>query len=433
MKNLKNSYILFCMIFVLLASPSNAAHHKKTPTKSVVNHRTAKKTNSKKIEAFAEPKEEILNSPEVKSAKMINDLQEAQFYFLLDADTKEVLLAKNPDARIPPSSMTKVMTAYVVFDQIKNGHVSFENQCMIGKDAWRKSGSSMFLNYGDIVTIDELMQGLLAVSGNDAAIALAETTAGGINNFVGLMNQKAKDLGLTNSHFKNPHGLYEEGHYMSVRDLATLTSRIYSDFPQYSHYLGIQEFTYRNIKQINRNPLIKGNYEGILGGKTGHTDAGGYGVLGAVKRDDRMLIAVVNKVPTPKKRAALIVDLMDYGFENYNKLTLFNKDQEVTEIPTWLGVELQVKAATDREVSFNLPRAKSLDNINVTAKFKGPLYAPITKGDRVGTLYVEIKGYKNLEYPLFAKESVDKAGYLKRINQILRYKMAGLFKLFEDK
>jgi D-alanyl-D-alanine carboxypeptidase (penicillin-binding protein 5/6) len=364
---------------------------------------------------------------------MINDLQEAQFYFLLDADTKEVLLAKNPDARIPPSSMTKVMTAYVVFDQIKNGHVSFENQCMIGKDAWRKSGSSMFLNYGDIVTIDELLQGLLAVSGNDAAIALAETTAGGINNFVGLMNQKAKDLGLTNSHFKNPHGLYEEGHYMSVRDLATLTSRIYSDFPQYSHYLGIQEFTYRNIKQINRNPLIKGNYEGILGGKTGHTDAGGYGVLGVVKRDDRMLIAVVNKVPTPKKRAALIVDLMDYGFENYNKLTLFNKDQEVTEIPTWLGVESQVKAATDREVSFNLPSAKSLDNINVTAKFKGPLYAPIAKGDRVGTLYVEIKGYKNLEYPLFAKESVDKAGYLKRINQILRYKMAGLFKLFEDK
>lgn len=399
----------------------------------MVNHRTAKKTNSKKIEALAEPKEEILNSPEVKSAKMINDLQEAQFYFLLDADTKEVLLAKNPDARIPPSSMTKVMTAYVVFDQIKNGHVSFENQCMIGKDAWRKSGSSMFLNYGDIVTIDELLQGLLAVSGNDAAIALAETTAGGINNFVGLMNQKAKDLGLTNSHFKNPHGLYEEGHYMSVRDLATLTSRIYSDFPQYSHYLGIQEFTYRNIKQINRNPLIKGNYEGILGGKTGHTDAGGYGVLGAVKRDDRMLIAVVNKVPTPKKRAALIVDLMDYGFENYNKLTLFNKDQEVTEIPTWLGVESQVKAATDREVSFNLPRAKSLDNINVTAKFKGPLYAPIAKGDRVGTLYVEIKGYKNLEYPLFAKESVDKAGYLKRINQILRYKMAGFFKLFDDK
>ncbi len=430
MKNLRNSCVLFCLSFLLLASPSHVAHAKKSAEKSVIKKRLAKKKAVKIVENNSENSAEPA-SPEARNAKMIRDLQEAQFYFLLDADTKEVLLSKNPDARIPPSSMTKVMTAYVVFDQVKNGRVSLENQCMIGKDAWRKSGSSMFLNYGDIVTIDELMRGLLAVSGNDAAIALAETTAGGINNFVALMNQKAKDLGLTNSHFKNPHGLAEEGHYMSVRDLATLTSRIYQDFPQYSHYLGIQEFTYRNIKQINRNPLIKGNYDGVLGGKTGHTDAGGYGVLGAVKRDDRMLIAVVNKAPTPKKRAALIVDLMDYGFENYNKLTLFNKGQEVTDIPTWLGSDSEVKATVNDDVAFNLPRGKVLDNINVTVKYKGPLYAPVAKGDKIGTLLVEIKGYKNLEYPLFAKESVDKAGYLKRINQILRYKMAGISKIFD--
>ncbi len=430
MKNLRNSCVLFCLSFLLLASPSYAAHAKKSTEKSVIKKRLAKKKAVKIVENNSENSAEPA-SPEARNAKMIRDLQEAQFYFLLDADTKEVLLSKNPDARIPPSSMTKVMTAYVVFDQVKNGRVSLENQCMIGKDAWRKSGSSMFLNYGDIVTIDELMRGLLAVSGNDAAIALAETTAGGINNFVALMNQKAKDLGLTNSHFKNPHGLAEEGHYMSVRDLATLTYRIYQDFPQYSHYLGIQEFTYRNIKQINRNPLIKGNYDGVLGGKTGHTDAGGYGVLGAVKRDDRMLIAVVNKAPTPKKRAALIVDLMDYGFENYNKLTLFNKGQEVTDIPTWLGSDSEVKATVNDDVAFNLPRGKVLDNINVTVKYKGPLYAPVAKGDKIGTLLVEIKGYKNLEYPLFAKESVDKAGYLKRINQILRYKMAGISKIFD--
>jgi serine-type D-Ala-D-Ala carboxypeptidase (penicillin-binding protein 5/6) len=429
MKNLRNSCVLLCLFSLLVVSPSYAAHAKKS-TKSVVKKRSVKKSVAKKVEQDNADSAEA-SSPEARNAKMVRNLQEAQFYFLLDADTKEVLLSKNPDARIPPSSMTKVMTAYVVFDQVKNGRVSLDNQCMIGKDAWRKSGSSMFLNYGDIVTIDELMRGLLAVSGNDAAIALAETTAGGINNFVSLMNQKAKDIGLTNSHFKNPHGLAEEGHYMSVRDLATLTSRIYQDFPQYSHYLGIQEFTYRNIKQINRNPLIKGNYDGVLGGKTGHTDAGGYGVLGAVKRDDRMLIAVVNKAPTPKKRAALIFDLMDYGFENYNKLTLFNKDQEVTDIPTWMGSDSEVKATVNDDVAFNVPRGKALDNINVTVKYKGPLYAPVAKGDRIGTLLVEIKGYKNLEYPLFAKESVDKAGYLKRISQILRYKMAGISKIFD--
>ncbi|MDX2083335.1 MAG: D-alanyl-D-alanine carboxypeptidase family protein [Rickettsiales bacterium] len=367
------------------------------------------------------------------SQNYFRDLQEAQFYFLLDADTKEILLAKNPDVRIPPSSMTKVMTAYVVFDQIQKGRIKFDNQCLIGKDAWRKSGSTMFLNYGDIVTIDELLKGLLAVSGNDAAIALAQTTAGGLNNFVNLMNVKARELGLKNSHFKNPHGLYEEGHYMSVRDLAILTSRIYQDFPQYSHYLGIQQFTYHNIVQQNRNPLIKQNYEGVLGGKTGHTDAGGYGVLGAVRRDDRTLIAVVNKAPTPKKRAAIITELLDYGFNYYNKLTLFHKDQEVVKIPTWLGSDSEVKAIIDREVAFNIPREKSLSSITVKVKYKEPLYAPISKGDKIATLSIEVKDYKNFEYSLFAKESVDKAGYLKRIAQIARYKINEAAKIFSSK
>lgn len=435
MKNLKKYGVFLCVTLLLAPCFSYAASSKKHQVKSSAQKIVHKKSQQspRKFVAKSSAKKVVRNIQKVAPKEFSGPrvLQEAQFYFLLDADTREVLLAKNPDVRIPPSSMTKVMTAYVVFDQIKNGRISFNNQCMIGKDAWRKSGSSMFLNYGDVVTVDELMQGLLAVSGNDAAIALAETTAGGINNFVALMNQKAKDLGLNNSHFKNPHGLYEDDHYMSVRDLATLTARIYSDFPQYSHYLGIHQFTYRNITQHNRNPLIKGKYDGILGGKTGHTDAGGYGVLAAVKRDDRMLIAVVNKAPTPRKRASYITELMDYGFENYNKLTLFTKDQQVTTIPTWLGSKADVEAVTDSDVSFNIPRGKSLDSILAKVKFNGPLYAPVAKGEQVGTLTVEVRGYKNFEYPLFAKESVDKAGYLKRINQILRYKMAGLFRLFD--
>jgi D-alanyl-D-alanine carboxypeptidase (penicillin-binding protein 5/6) len=213
----------------------------------------------------------------------------------MDIDNKEILLSRNSDERIAPSSMTKLMTAYVVFDQIKKGIVQLDNRCMIGKDAWRKSGSSMFLNYGDVVSIDSLVKGLLAVSGNDASIALAESTAGGLNNFVALMNSKAKELGLKNSHFRNPHGLSEPDHYMSIRDLATLAIRLHQDFPQYSHYFGIPEFTYRNITQRNRNPLIRENYDGIVGGKTGHTNEGGYGVIGIVKRNHRHLIAVMNK------------------------------------------------------------------------------------------------------------------------------------------
>jgi serine-type D-Ala-D-Ala carboxypeptidase (penicillin-binding protein 5/6) len=359
-------------------------------------------------------------------------LQESQFYFLIDADTKEVLLSKNPDTRVAPSSMTKLMTAYVIFDQVKKGKLSLENECLIGKDAWRKSGSSMFLNYGDIVSIEDLVKGLLAVSGNDAAIALAQTTGGSIEGFASLMNAKAKEIGLKNSHFKNPHGLHENDHYMTVRDLATLAIKICQDFPQYSHYFGIPEFTYRRITQKNRNPLIKTNYDGAIGGKTGHTDEGGYGVVGIVKRDNRRLIGVINKAKTPKQRAAAIIEIFDYGFSHYKKLSLFTKDQKITKVKTWLGKKSQVDVFTKEEVSFNIPRDRPVSAVNVNVKYKSPVYAPIKQGDEIAKLVVEIKGYKTFEYPLFAQENVDKAGYFMRINQILRYKIANFYnKIFK--
>jgi D-alanyl-D-alanine carboxypeptidase (penicillin-binding protein 5/6) len=351
------------------------------------------------------------------------ELADIQFYFLIDADTKEILLSKNPDVRIAPSSMTKIMTAFVVFDQIKKGRITFENQCLIGKDAWRKSGSSMFLNYGDVVSIEDLVRGLLAVSGNDAAVALAESTAGGFNNFVDLMNSKARELGLKNSHFRNPHGLNEEGHYMSVRDLATLAIALQNQFPQYSHYFGITEFTYKNITQHSRNPLIKGNYDGVVGGKTGHTNEGGYGVIGMVKRDNRRLIGVVNKAKTPKQRSAAIIKIFDYGFDNYKKITLFEKGQNVESLKTWLGSKSKVKVMTNNEVSFNLPREKAVDAIKVSVKYKAPLHTPISKGAQVANLLVEIPGYKSFEYPLIVEEKIDKARYFERIRQILRYKI----------
>ncbi len=367
------------------------------------------------------------NAFSANAEELEHALQEAQFYFLIDADTKEVLLSKNADIRIPPSSMTKLMTAYVVFNQVKKGKISLTNQCLIGKDAWRKSGSSMFLNYGDVVSIEDLVRGLLAVSGNDAAIALSQTTADSTEKFVALMNAEAKELGLTNSHFRNPHGLHEDGHYMSLRDLATLATRLYQDFPQHSHYFGISEFTYRNITQKNRHPLIKKNYEGVLGGKTGHTDSGGYGVIGVVKRDHRRLIAVVNKAKTSKQRAAAITELFDYGFENYKKLTLFEKGQKVASVKTWLGKGSEVGVVTDREVAFNVPRSMQVDAVNVRVSYKGPVYAPIKEGANIAKLIVEVKGYKTFEYPLFAAESVDKTGYFQRINEILFHKISSVF------
>lgn len=355
------------------------------------------------------------------------EIQDAQFYFLVDADTKEILLSKNADVRIAPSSMTKLMTAYVVFDQVKKGKISLTNQCLIGKDAWRKSGSSMFLNYGDVVTIDDLVKGLLAVSGNDAAIALAESVGSGMDNFVALMNLKAREIGLKNSHFKNPHGLNEEGHYMSLRDLATLATHIYEEFPQYASYFSIPEFTYHNIKQQNRNPLIREHYDGTVGGKTGYTNDGGYGVIGIVKRDHRRLIAVVNKAKTPKQRMHILTSLLDYGFNNYKKLIIFESGQQVSQLAVWLGTKSKVNVATNQRIAFNMPRETPLSQVRVSVKYMGPLYAPVTKNAKVATLVIEVKGYKTFEYSLYARERVEKVGDLRKIKRVLEYKFHNFF------
>ncbi len=413
---------------------------RKKPNKEIFNKKDNGKTVKKQIvsDVKEEKKEDVSiikesdkNNEECLSSnenlKVSKRLQEAQFYFLFDPQTSQVLLSKNADLRIAPSSMTKIMTAYVVFDQIKKDRVSLDKQCFVSKNAWRKSGSSMFLNYGDMVSIDDLLKGLLAVSGNDASIALAEAVAGSLENFVDLMNIKARELKLTNSHFANPHGLNEPRHYMSMRDLAYLTARFYQDFPQYAGYLGIESFTYGNITQINRNPLIKKHYDGILGGKTGHTDEGGYGVVSAVKRDNRMLIAVVNKAKTPRFRSDIITELFDYGFANYKKYSFFDADSEIVNLKTWLGNSPEVKVFVKDEVAFSLPITASPHNLSMKVEYKGPIYAPIKKGDRVATLIIKMNNQKVMEYPLYAKESIEKVGYFGKLNQILRYKMRIFF------
>ena len=214
-------------------SPQFTTNKKNTP---VQNSKIRKKVSQKIY------KKEVINDEDRNLA-----LEKAQYLFLMDQDTGEVLLEKNADKRIPPSSMTKLMTAYVMFDQIKKGKVSLTNQCVIGKDAWKKSGSKMFLKYGDVVSIDQLITGLLVVSGNDASIALAEATSGSVDGFVQLMNETGERIGLKNSHFKNPHGLNQDDHYMSLRDLSIVANSIAVDFPQYLHYFSETDFTYQNI------------------------------------------------------------------------------------------------------------------------------------------------------------------------------------------
>ncbi|MFM7621345.1 MAG: D-alanyl-D-alanine carboxypeptidase family protein [Alphaproteobacteria bacterium] len=369
----------------------------------------------------------LANSQNLISDNLINKIEESGYYFLIDADSKEILLSRNADLRMAPSSMTKLMTALVVFDQVKKGKLSLDNQCLIGKDAWRKSGSSMFLNYGDVVSIDDLVKGLLAVSANDAAIALAESVGGGIANFNNLMNEKAQELGMKNSHFTNPHGLHEPNHYSSLRDLATLIIHLYEYFPEYASYFAIPEFTYQNITQRNRNPLIKNNYEGTIIGKTGHTNEGGYGVVELVQRNNRRLVAVVNKVRTPALRAKIITAMMDYGFASYKKLEIFKKDQEIANLKTWLGDQDYVKAIVKEDITLNVPQRYSLKDLNVEVKYKEPVYAPIKKDSKIADLIIEIKGFKKYEYELFAEQTIQKVGYIRKVSTIVKYKFTKFF------
>jgi serine-type D-Ala-D-Ala carboxypeptidase (penicillin-binding protein 5/6) len=349
------------------------------------------------------------------------ELSKANYLLLMDQDTKEVLLERNADVQITPSSMTKLMTAYVIFDQLEKGTINLNNQCVIGKDAWKKSGSKMFLNYGDVVSIDQLITGLLVVSGNDASIALAEATSGSVEGFANLMNETAKRIGLKNSHFENPHGLNQKGHYMSLRDLSIVANRIASDFPQYLHYFSETDFTYQNITQRNRNPLIKKGYEGVTGMKTGHTDAGGFGMVGTATRGDRRLIAITNEVRTSSQRAKIITELLDYGFNNYKKITFFDKKIPIAKAKTWLGSKSEVDLVSKQSISMTIPSAQPLDNVKVKVKYVGPIYAPIAKDKKIATLIIEIAGKKTKEIPLFAKENIDKASYFARIYQVTKY------------
>ena len=357
------------------------------------------------------------------------ELKKASHLLLIDQDSREILLEKNADTKIAPSSMTKLMTAYVIFDQINKGNINLNNQCLIGKNAWQKRGSTMFLNYGDVVSIDKLITGLLVASGNDAAIALAEASSNSIKNFSKLMNETAKKIGLKNSNFKNPHGLNQKDHYMSLKDLAILASRISRDFPQYLHYFTKNSFTYQNIMQYNRNPLIKKKYQGVTGMKTGHTNDGGYGMVGTATRGNRRLIAITNNNKTLSQRERVITQLMNYGFNNYNKITLFKKNQVIAQAKTWLGEKKYVGLVSNQNININILKNISTNKIKTTVKYLGPIYTPIKKNTKVATLIITINNKKAQEIPLFTKESIDKAGYFTRIYKIAKYQLHQLIQL----
>lgn len=347
---------------------------------------------------------------------------------VIDFNTGAVLLDKNADEQMVPSSMSKLMTVYMVFDRLKKGSLKLTDQLPVSDTAWRKhykTGESlMFLPVHSMVSVEELLKGVIIQSGNDACSVLAEGLAGSEEAFAEAETKKAKEIGLTHSAFKNASGVPEPGHYMTARDLATLATRIIKDFPEYYPMFDERKFTYNNISQDNRNPLFYRNVEGADGLKTGHTEEGGYGVTASAKRGDRRVIVVVNGLPSIKARADESQNLIEWAFREYDDKHLFKAGEDVADADVWLGAAPTVPLTVTADIMATLPR-QGTNDLKVTAAYDGPIAAPIAKGQKVGTLTVEAPGIAKLEYPLVAGADVPKLGFAGRIFAAVKYRILG--------
>ena len=343
---------------------------------------------------------------------------EAKQAILIDWDTNAVLFEKNADELMHPSSMSKMMTLYYLFEKLKSGAVKLDDEFPVSEKAWRMGGSKMFVKVGDKVKVEDLIQGIAVQSGNDACIVVAEALGGTEDAFAEQITRRAHELGLTDSTFKNATGWPNPEHLTTARDLALLARHTIADFPEYYHYYDELTFTYNNIKQGNRNPLLY-TESGADGLKTGHTDDGGYGVTASAKRGGRRLIMVINGLPSVKARAEESERLMDWGFREFDNYALFASDEPVSEAEVWLGDAAAVPLVSESDIKVTLPR-KARREMKVSVKYDGPIPAPIAKGDQIATLAITAPDMDEIDLPLVAGADVHRLGFAGRIMAALK-------------
>ncbi len=348
---------------------------------------------------------------------------EATHALIIEVETGAVLLDKGADDRMPPASMGKLMTAYVVFGMLRDGKAKLDDELPVSENAWRTGGSKMFVPLGEHVKIADLIRGMIIQSGNDACVVLAEGLAGSVEAFVDLMNQKAKQIGLKDSHFANVDGLPDPNEWMTARDLTTLATRTIKDFPEYYKIYSEMDFTFNNIKQGNRNPLLYKNV-GADGLKTGHTEEAGFCLTASVLRGDRRIVMVLGGLPTMKSRAEESERLIDWAFREFNDYRLFSSGDTVDEAPVWLGAAARVPLTVAKDLVVTLPR-RARAGMKVTVEYDSPLPAPITKGETVGKIVVTAPGTAPIEAPLTAAAEVPRMNAVGRIATLAGYLVWG--------
>ena len=352
----------------------------------------------------------------------------AKYAYLIDYDSGEVLFDKNGNTPMPPSSMTKIMTSYIVFDQLQRGVLQLSDKFLVSKNAAQKGGSKMFVRENQKVSIDDLLKGAIVLSGNDACIVLAEGLYGSESAFVARMNAEAKRLGLYGTTFKNSTGWSDEGHLMTARDLSIVASELIRRFPEYYHYHAIKEYSFNKIIQENRNKLI--GTGGIDGIKTGKTDIGGYGIVMSAKRDGRRLISVVNGLTSERERNEEAARLLNYGFKNFKNITLFQNNKEITKGQVIYGSTDEVSLKVKDQVIVTIPyEYEEISDLSLITDLKTSLQAPLKKGDVVGTLNITTNKENILikKVDLIVGEDVKKSWLLKRMYQSVKYFFKNVF------
>jgi D-alanyl-D-alanine carboxypeptidase (penicillin-binding protein 5/6) len=346
----------------------------------------------------------------------------AKWAVVIDFATSATLLAKDADTAMTPSSMTKLMTAYIVYGMLKAGRLRLDQELPVSERAWRMGGSKMFVPLGGQVKIEDLIRGMIVQSGNDACIVLAEGIAGSEEQFAELMNQKARELGLTHSHFLNSTGWPDPSHVMSARDIAMLARRIIQDYPEYYKYDSERTFKFNNIEQQNRNPLVqKGLADGL---KTGHTDDGGYGMVVSSSRGGQRVILVINGLTSMHQRAEEGERLLEWAFREFEDVTLFTAGDTVERAPVWLGASPTVPLVGGRDLVVTLPRGWRT-KARITVDYESPVRAPVTRGTVLAHLTVSGAGVPDMSMPLLAGADVPRLGLPGRAMAVLTRMVTG--------
>lgn len=345
---------------------------------------------------------------------------EAKQAVLVDSATGTVLLAKDADVAVPPSSMSKLMTIYILFDRLKSGVLTLDDTFRVSKKAWAKKGSKMFVPYNGKVRVEDLIRGIVVQSGNDACIVVAEGIAGDERSFADEMNRVAKDMGLEHSYFVNATGWPDDEHVMSMRDLVTLSERLIKDFPEYYHYFSEAVFSYNDIKQYNRNTLLDDD-PSVDGLKTGHTEVAGYGIVVSAKRKDRRLTLAVNGLDSQRARIVEAEKLLNYGFRHFENNTLVTKGQIVETAEIWFGAEEQVALVAAEDVMVTIPKRWKHNNVKMMVRYQGPIPAPIQQGDHIADLVIEADNIETTKVPLYAGATVESLSSWGHMMRVLRY------------